>query len=405
MAPVSTQESLSSMSRFGPTYLEFFAGGGMARAGLGKGWRCAFANDFDPMKVATYVDNYGNGDIQLGDIAELTLDHLPANTVDLSWASFPCQDLSLAGDYRGLGREGDDTLTRSGTFWPFWKLMRGLVQAGRGPRTIVLENVYGVLTSHGGKDFGAITSALSGSDYRFGAMVINAALFVPHSRPRVFFVAVHKNEMIPTPLVADGPQRVWHPPTLVKAHAIMAAEARKKWLWWNIPAPAARNTIFADLIEGHPTGVDWDTASKTKYLLALMSDKNLAKVTAAKESGRKMVGGVYRRTRTDEDGIKRQRAEVRFDDIAGCLRTPSGGSSRQTILVVNGKKVRSRLLSPREAARLMGLSDNYRLPTRYNDAYHVCGDGVCAPVVRHLAQHILEPVFAANQVKVLAAAE
>ena len=50
-----------------------------------------------------------------------------------------------------------------------------------------------------------------------------------------------------------------------------------------------------------------------------------------------MVGAVYRRTRPDENGIKRQRAEVRFDDVAGCLRTPAGGSSRQIILVVEGK--------------------------------------------------------------------
>jgi len=377
----------------------------MARAGLGSGWHCAFANDFDPMKVATYVNNYGNGDIQLGDIAKLALDDLPADAVDLSWASFPCQDLSLAGDYRGLGRERDNTLTRSGTFWPFWKLMRELVQRGRAPRTIVLENVYGVLTSHGGKDFAAIASALSGSGYRFGTVVINAALFVPQSRPRVFFIAIHKNEKIPKPLVDDGPQRLWHPPALLEAHTGMAAEARKKWLWWNVPAPAARNTIFADVIEDHPTGVEWHTANETKYLLSLMSDKNRAKVAAAKKTGRQMVAGVYRRTRTDKDGIKRQRAEVRFDDIAGCLRTPSGGSSRQTILVVEGNKVRSRLLSPREAARLMGLSDDYRLPARYNDAYHVCGDGVCAPVVRHLAQHILEPILAANQAKVFAAAE
>jgi DNA (cytosine-5)-methyltransferase 1 len=393
------------MSRFRPTYLEFFAGGGMARAGLGSGWLCAFANDFHPMKVATYVDNYGNGDIQQGDIAKLTLDDLPANAADLSWASFPCQDLSLAGDYQGLGRERDGALTRSGTFWPFWKLMRELVQRGRGPRTIVLENVYGALTSHGGKDFAAIASALSGSDYRFGTMVINAALFVPQSRPRVFFVAIRKGETIPTGLVADGPQPIWHPPALVAAHAGMTAEARKKWLWWNIPAPAARNMIFADVIEDQPTGVEWHTANETKYLLALMTDKNHAKVAAAKKAGRRMVGGVYRRTRNDEGGIKRQRAEVRFDDIAGCLRTPIGGSSRQTILVVDGKKVRSRLLSPREAARLMGLSDEYRLPARYNDAYHVCGDGVCAPVVRHLAQHLLEPVLAANQANVWAAAE
>ena len=44
----------------------------------------------------------------------------------------------------------------------------------------------------------------------------------------------------------------------------------------------------------------------------------------------------------------------------------------------------------------MGLPDSYKLPARYNDAYHVCGDGVCAPVVRHLARHILEPILVAG---------
>ena len=57
--------------------------------------------------------------------------------------------------------------------------------------------------------------------------------------------------------------------------------------------------------------------------------------------------------------------------------------------MVEGKRVRSRLLSPREAARLMGLDDDYVLPERYNDAYHVCGDGVCVPVVRHIASTFL----------------
>jgi DNA (cytosine-5)-methyltransferase 1 len=114
---------------------------------------------------------------------------------------------------------------------------------------------------------------------------------------------------------------------------------------------------------------------------------------------------VYRRTRPDENGIKRQRAEVRFDDVAGCLRTPAGGSSRQIILVVEGKTVRSRLLSPREAARLMGLDDDYGLPKRYNHAYHVCGDGVCAPVVRHIARHVLEPVLVDHERSALIAAE
>jgi DNA (cytosine-5)-methyltransferase 1 len=137
----------------------------------------------------------------------------------------------------------------------------------------------------------------------------------------------------------------------------------------------------------------------------LMSAVNRAKVDAAKSSGRRMVGGVYRRTRRDATGTKCQRAEVRFDDIAGCLRTPAGGSSRQSILVIDGNRVRSRLLSPREAARLMGLDDSYILPQRYNDAYHVCGDGVCVPVVKHIAQTLIEPIVEANRTEMLVAAE
>lgn len=69
-----------------------------------------------------------------------------------------------------------------------------------------------------------------------------------------------------------------------------------------------------------------------------------------------------------EAGMKAQRAEVWFDDMVGCLRTPPGGSSRQTILIAEGDKTRSRLISARETARLMGLPDSYFLPERYNDA-------------------------------------
>ena len=128
----------------------------------------------------------------------------------------------------------------------------------------------------------------------------------------------------------------------------------------------------------------------------MMNPRHMAKLNAAKTAGKRMVGGVYKRTRT-ERGVKACRAEVRFDDTAGCLRTPSGGSSRQSIIVVDGDRVRSRLLSPREAARLMGLPETYTLPVKYNDAYHLAGDGVAVPVVRHLAAHILEPVLRAQR--------
>jgi len=391
------------MTRF--TFLEFFAGGGMARAGLGNDWRCLFANDFDEKKVSAYKANWGADDITQSDVASLALSDLPEATVDLVWASFPCQDLSLAGGYRGLGREEHDSWTRSGAFWPFWKLMRGLVEQGRAPRTIVLENVSGCLTSHAGRDFAAIAWALSESGYSFGATVIDAAHFVPQSRPRVFFVAAYRDQKIPKPLVGAGPRERWYPRALVHAYEGIAAQAKRNWVWWNLAQAPTRNSAFADLIEDEPSGVVWSTSQQTDRLLQLMSPLNRRKVEEAMRSGRRAVGSVYRRTRPDERGVSRQRAEVRFDDIAGCLRTPAGGSSRQTILVVEEKSVRSRLLSPREAARLMGLSDDYVLPDRYNDAYHVCGDGVCAPVVRHIAAHILEPILDENRAAETIAAE
>ena len=122
----------------------------------------------------------------------------------------------------------------------------------------------------------------------------------------------------------------------------------------------------------------------TRHILSLMSDRNRRKVESAKPGS---VGTVYRRTREG-----RQRAEARFDGISGCLRTPAGGSSRQTVLVVERRKVRTRLLTAREAARLMGVPDDYPLPPRYNDAYHLFGDGLAVPVVSYLERELLRPL-------------
>lgn len=379
--------------RAGRRFYEFFAGGGMARAGLGDGWDCLFANDFNPMKSRVYRDNWNGGlDLLVKDINQVTTTELP-DQADLVWASFPCQDLSLAGVYKGIGQDHDKDQTRSGTFWPFWRLMRQLMDEGRAPKVVVLENVYGVLTSNNGKDFAAIGSMFADAGYSFGAMVIDARLFVPQSRPRVFIVGCHSDVAVPGHLIAGGPVSPWHPDRMVEAYEGLSMNTKAAWVWWNMPTPELRTTTFGDLIDDHPVGVKWDAPSKTSKLLSMMSPTNLQKVKAAQESGKRIVGGLYKRTRLDAEGNKVQRAEVRFDDVAGCLRTPAGGSSRQSILVVEGDEVRSRLLSPREAARLMGLPDTYKLPTNYNDAYHVAGDGVAVPAVRQLAEFLFEPIL------------
>lgn len=372
-------------------FYEFFAGGGMANAGLGAEWRCIFANDFSNMKESAYIRNWGGEHFTGGDVARIATADLPGKAA-LAWASFPCQDLSLAGKNRGLGDAAADVMTRSGTFWPFWTLMTKLREEHRKPRMIVLENVLGTLSSRDGQDFVSICDALAGGGYRFGAMVIDASHFVPQSRPRLFFIAIDAKADLPRALDGGSSHAIWHPAALCTAHKKLSPDTARHWIWWQMPVPPRRNIGFLDIIEEKPTGCRWHSKAETERLMSMMTPLHIQKIEIAKASKRKQVGGVYKRTRLDASGVKRQRAEVRFDDMAGCLRTPAGGSSRQSIIVVDGESVRSRLLSPREAARLMGLDDSYILPERYNDAYHVAGDGVCVPVVRYLAEHILEPL-------------
>lgn len=362
------------------SFYEFFAGGGMARLGLGPAWSCAFANDFDPLKAATYRANFeGAADhFHQGDVWAIDPAALPAHA-DLAWASSPCQDFSLAGARAGLAGG------RSSAFFGFWRLVQALGEAG--PRAVVIENVSGLLSSHGGADFTALCQALADQGYGFGALEIDAARFTPQSRPRVFVIAARQP---PSPsLIGDSP---FHTRAVREAQARLPEDLARRWIWWRGAAPAARNTDLAALLEPD-ADVVWQAPDKTQRLLALMAPQHLAKIEAARAARTRQVGAVFRRMRV-ENGQRVQRAEVRFDGLAGCLRTPRGGSSRQTLMVVENGQVRSRLVSPREGARLMGLPDSYVLPAAATGALHVVGDGVAVPVVRWLAEQILEPLLA-----------
>lgn len=374
------------------SFYEFFAGGGMARAGLGDRWSCLFANDFDRKKAKTYRFNWRDDAMLCDDIRHVTTTQLPG-VADLVWASFPCQDLSLAGG--GAGLRG----SRSGTFWPFWQLLTTLREEGRAPKIIALENVCGTLTSHGGSDFEKLCQAFSEGGYRYGALIVDAALFLPQSRPRLILVAVRAGVSVPEDLSVHAPSDPFHPKALSLAVSKLPQKLQRNWIWWSLPTPQPHNLRFSDFYEENPPDIPWHTPEQTAALLGLMSDINLEKLRAAKSEGRAIVGTVYKRTRRDAVGRRMQRAEARFDGVAGCLRTPVGGSSRQLVVVVKGRKVRTRLMSSRETARLMGLPDEYVLPTNCNEAYRLTGDGVAVPVVRFLADQVLEPILLQHDVR------
>ena len=363
-----------------PSFYEFFAGGGMARLGLGEGWACAFANDFDPVKAATYRANFadagrqnGEGHFHEGDVWKIAPADLPGQA-DLAWASSPCQDFSLAGARAGLSGG------RSSAFFGFWKLMQALSAEGRGPTSVVIENVVGLLTSHGGADFTALCQALADQGYRFGALEIDAARFTPQSRPRVFVVATR------APINGLSGESVFHSRAVRQAHERLPPALREAWVWWGLAAPPTRNSDLSALLDPDATA-RWHDAARTEALLDLMAPAHRAAVDQKVADGGRAVGAVFRRMRGQD-----QRAEVRFDGLAGCLRTPRGGSSRQTLLVIENGQVRSRLLSPREGARLMGLPEGYSLPASQTAGLHVIGDGVAVPVVRWLGERLLAPL-------------
>ena len=356
----------------------------MARLGLGEAWRCAFANDFDPVKAATYRANFPDAQTHFveGDVWALSPEQLPGRA-DLAWASSPCQDFSLAGARAGL------TGGRSSAFYGFWRHIEVLATQGRAPRTIVIENVSGLLTSHGGADFTAVAAALAAQGYHFGALEIDAAAFLPQSRPRVFLIATR--EPPPVTLVGAGP---WQTRAVWSAVERLPTELARRWIWWRCPEPPARNLDLSAVLDPDEA-VAWHTPERTEAWLALMSPLHLARLQSGAEPSERRVGAAFRRMR-QERGAPVQRAEVRFDGLAGCLRTPRGGSSRQVIVVVQDGRVRTRLLTGREAARLMGLPETYRLPRSTTAGLHVAGDGVTVPVVRWLSEHILEPLLAAT---------
>jgi DNA (cytosine-5)-methyltransferase 1 len=93
---------------------------------------------------------------------------------------FPCQDLSVAGKRKGLAGE------RSGLFHEFARIIEALR-----PRALLLENVPGLLSSNGGRDFGIVLGTLADLGYGVAWRIVDSRYFgVPQRRRRVFIVGV-----------------------------------------------------------------------------------------------------------------------------------------------------------------------------------------------------------------------
>jgi DNA (cytosine-5)-methyltransferase 1 len=356
-----------------PTFLEFFAGSGLVAEGLRNHFRAVWANDQCPKKAAVYTANHGSEGFHLGSIADVEGSQLPA--CPLAWASFPCQDLSLAGPAGGIHAR------RSGLVWEW---LRVLDEMPISPAVLVAENVAGLVSAAEGRHYRALHEALLSRGYVIGAMLIDAVHWVPQSRPRIFVVAAHSKLVIPAHLVDSGPN--W----LHRDAVCRAAAGLTGWVFWKLPEPLPLQKRLSDLIEWNAPFSDTQTNA---HNIGLLSRKHRALLEQLPPHDRFVAPG-YKRTRQGKQVL-----ELRFDDLSGCLRTPEGGSSRQTLVIKTKDGLQSRLITIREAARLMGAPDSYRFLGSYNDQYKALGDAVAVPVSQWLAEHLLSPLVQSHKIR------
>lgn len=362
-----------------PTFAEFFAGIGLMRIGLeNAGWEIRFANDIDPVKEKMYNSHFQDkhNHFLLGDIHELNGENIP--TVTLATASFPCTDLSLAGRREGLaGRH-------SSAFWGFVDALESMGK--RRPPFVLLENVEGFLTSNKGQDFKEALTALNGLGYAVDAFIIDASHFVPQSRVRLFVVGHQK------PQTDNGVEQRKTPyPSKLRSKKLVDFILENPEINWDIrdlPALPTRSATLSDIIEDLPENSKlWWSEDRVEYLLNQTFDRHKSIIEFLKPKNEYSYLTAFRRVRKG-----RSMAEIRSDGIAGCLRTPKGGSARQILLRVGRGQIRIRFVSPRECARLMG-ADNFTLSGNFNQSLFGFGDAVCVPVVTWIAKHYLNPLL------------
>lgn len=344
-------------------FLEFFAGSGLVCEGLKSYFYPVWANDICEKKAAVFCANHPKEIFNLGAIEKVRGGELPEAC--LSWGSFPCQDLSLAGNLCGISGE------RSGLVWQWLRVMDEMTYK---PPIAVAENVVGLVSAAKGSHYQRLHRSLVDRGYKVGAVILDAVHWVPQSRKRVFVIAVD-NRLKTTDFESEKP--LWcHPSSIQRA-----AEALEQWIWWRIPEPSRRKKTIEDIVD---LTTPCDEDERRRRLLELIPPKHLERI--AQSNGRFVFPG-YKRIRHGKQVL-----ELRFDGVAGCLRTPEGGSSRQFLVIKKNGFLNTRLLTVKETAALMGVRKNYRIPGGYNDGYKAMGDAVAVPVVKHLGRSLLAPL-------------
>lgn len=311
----------------------FFAGVGGIELGF-KQTGCfdlVYANELDESPVKTYelnfklkVDNRSICDVQPDEIPDF----------DVMLAGFPCTDISIAGEQKGLVNE-DGTYTRSGLFFELIRILKY-----KKPRIVFLENVKNLINHNNGKTLETILNSLQSVGYKYISKAsLNAMEYgnIPQNRERIYIVAF-KNE--------------------------------DDFINFKMPDPIRRTNTIKDV-------VDYDTQVDDKYYYTPEKYKDVYdKIVAAID---------------DDDAIYQYRRVYVRKNKSGVIPTLTAnqGEGGHNVCIIK-TRYGIRKMTPHECFNAQGFPKTFKLPydTADSKLYKQAGNSVCVPVIKRIANNI-----------------
>lgn len=328
-------------------FIDLFAGIGGIRLGFGaEGGQCVFTSEWNRFSKKTYLENFGDQHLFIGDIVSFPAEDVPEHDVLL--AGFPCQPFSIAGVSKknSLGRPHGFECTTQGTL--FFDVAR--ILAAKKPKAFLLENVKNLLSHDRGNTFDIILKTLRDElGYDVHYKIIDGKHFTPQHRERIIIVGFREK----TDFFWDDLNYPAQPPRL---HSVLhKTDGSEPFLEWD-------GSRFFD----HDRKMVQHKFTLTEKLWSYLQGHAAKHRAAGNGFG---FGLVY------TDSVSRTLSARYYKD----------GSE---ILVWQGPDLTPRRLTPRECARLMGFPDTFRIPVSDTQAYRQFGNSVVVPVMQEVARLI-----------------
>ena len=384
------------------TFLDFFSGVGGFRHGLElAGMKCVGFCEKDKFARKSYEAMYDTkGEWFHDDITTIDPTRLPK--ADLWCAGSPCQNVSIAGKRAGLYGE------RSGLFFTFVELIKSQKEENK-PEWVLLENVKGLLSSGGGRDYLDYLSILDEAGYDLEWQVFNSKDYgVPQNRERIYTLG-H--------LRSRGRRQVLPISRESSSHLKQLVGGMQSYRVYD-PSGIATTLVGEGGGLGAKTGLYLIDQSLTEPKLTEEARCITARYTAGVTKRTAMNSGVLEVQPILKQGIKVRNGTKQGYQLANIgdsvdLSYPSSLTRRARVgkgiahnlscscqmgaVVWNGRVVKIRRLTPKECFRLQGFSDDLfeKAKAVNSDAqlYKQAGNGVTVPVVYAIGCAILSSKY------------